>query len=343
MIYTEYIKIASSVVHIIGNKTSDEGLFLSDNLLSLDENTNQILLKYLLSPFKSDDYYQMWHESDLSLNEVYTFACKIFEDRNTFLEMSKAFARHLYAHSNHPKIKRGELCIVYLKNVIVGTTTCDAVGIFKSENKDTFLQIKSEKGRVTMQSETGINVNRQDKGCIIFNTQKENGFIVSIVDTTNRQNEAKYWTDEFLKVRPLSNSYNQTEQLLTITKEFVSQMPDVDNKIQKVNYINRSVEAFSRSNVKLENYSHDVFQDELKERDFAEYTQKRASEIGITFDKEFEVSSQAVRKKKVGAMTTIRLDKNFDIHIHGGEQLIEQGFDNEKGMRYYKLYFIEEK
>ena len=42
-------------------------------------------------------------------------------------------------------------------------------------------------------------------------------------------------------------------------------------------------------------------------------------------------------------MTTIRLDKNFDIHIHGGEQLIEQGFDNEKGMRYYKLYFIEEK
>lgn len=343
MIYTEYIKIASSVVHIVGNKTSDEGLFLSDNLLSLDENTNQILLKYLLSPFKSDDYYQMWHESDLSLNEVYTFACKIFEDRNTFLEMSKAFARHLYAHSNHPKIKNGELCIVYLKNVIVDTTTCDALGIFKSESKDTFLQIKTEKGRMTMQGETGINVNRLDKGCIIFNTQKENGFLVSVVDSTNRLNEAKYWTDEFLKVRPLSNSYNQTEQLLTITKEFISQMHNVDNKIQKVNYINRSVEAFLRSNVKLENYSHDVFQNESKERDFAEYAQKRASEIGIRFDNEFDVSSQAVKRKKMSSMTTIKLDTNFDINIHGGEQLIEQGFDEQKRMKYYKLYFIVEK
>lgn len=343
MIYTEYIKIASSVVHIVGNKSSDEGLFLSDNLLSLDENTNQILLKYLLSPFKSDNYYQMCHESDLSLNEVYMFASKIFEDRNTFLEMSRAFARHLYAHSNHPKIKGGELCIVYLKNVIVDTTTCDAVGIFKSENKDTFLQIKSEQGRMTMHSETGINVNRLDKGCIIFNTQKEIGFLVSVLDSTNRLNEAKYWTDDFLKVRPLSNSYNQTEQLLTITKEFISQMPNVDNKVQKVNYINRSVEAFSRSNVKLEDYSHDVFRDELKERDFVEYTQKRAFEIGITFDKEFMVSSQAVRKKNVEAMRIVKLDNNFYIHIHGGEQLIEQGFDKEKGMRYYKFFFLEEK
>lgn len=94
---------------------------------------------------------------------------------------------------------------------------------------------------------------------------------------------------------------------------------------------------------KLEDYSHDVFQDELKERIFAEYTQNRASEIGITLENEFEVSSQAVRKKNVGAMTTIRLDKNFVIHIHGGEQLIEQGYDKDKGMRYYTLYFTEEK
>ena len=42
-------------------------------------------------------------------------------------------------------------------------------------------------------------------------------------------------------------------------------------------------------------------------------------------------------------MTTIKLDNNFDIKIHGGEQLIEQGYDKEKGMKFYKLYFHEEK
>ena len=342
MIYTEYIKIASSVVHIVGNKASDEGLYLSDDLLTLDENTSQILLKYLLSPFKSDDYYHMWHESNLLLNEAYSFACKIFEDRYSFLEMSKAFARHLYAHSNHPKIKIGELCIVYLRNVIVDTTTCDALGIFKSENKDTFLQIKTERGRVTMQSETGINVNRLNKGCIIFNTQKENGFLVSVVDSTNRLNEAKYWTDDFLKVRPLANSYNQTEHLLTITREYISHLPDVGHKVQKANYVNRSVEAFSRTNVNLEEFSHEVFQDESKERDFAEYAQKRASEIGLSFNNEFEVSTQAVKRKNRASMTTIKLDTNFDIHIRGGEQYIEQGFDEQRGMKFYKLYYNEE-
>lgn len=43
MIYTEYIKIVNSVVHIVGNKSNEEGLFLSDNLLELDLATSSIL------------------------------------------------------------------------------------------------------------------------------------------------------------------------------------------------------------------------------------------------------------------------------------------------------------
>ena len=36
-------------------------------------------------------------------------------------------------------------------------------------------------------------------------------------------------------------------------------------------------------------------------------------------------------------------DGNFDIKIHGGEQFIEQGYDEERGMKYYKLYYREER
>ena len=76
---------------------------------------------------------------------------------------------------------------------------------------------------------------------------------------------------------------------------------------------------------------------------FSDYKQKRQSEIGVSIDKEFEVSSLAIKKKNAASMTTIKLDKNFDVNIHGGEQFIERGYDEEKGMRYYKLYFNEEK
>lgn len=36
----------------------------------------------------------------------------------------------------------------------------------------------------------------------------------------------------------------------------------------------------------------------------------------------------------------IKLDKNFDIYIHGNSELIERGEDN-KG-KYYKVYYNEE-
>ena len=40
--------------------------------------------------------------------------------------------------------------------------------------------------------------------------------------------------------------------------------------------------------------------------------------------------------------SVIKLDKNFHIYVHGGEQLIEQEYDEERGMKYYKLYYREE-
>ena len=42
-------------------------------------------------------------------------------------------------------------------------------------------------------------------------------------------------------------------------------------------------------------------------------------------------------------MTTIKLDKNFDINIHGGEQYIVRGYDEARDLHYYQLFFKEEK
>ena len=42
-------------------------------------------------------------------------------------------------------------------------------------------------------------------------------------------------------------------------------------------------------------------------------------------------------------ITTIKLDKNFDIKVKGVKALLEQGYDENRGMKYYKLYYEEEK
>lgn len=38
----------------------------------------------------------------------------------------------------------------------------------------------------------------------------------------------------------------------------------------------------------------------------------------------------------------LKLDKNFHIYIHGNHELIEKGFDSNKKMNYYKVYYNTE-
>lgn len=343
MIYTEYTTLTNCILHVVGNKSEDEGMFLSDKSIALNEETSEILKKYLLGQVTTDGYYEFWHESQLELNEVYAFVKSIFEDNTEFEEMSASVAKHLYACSTHPKIKSGELCVVYFKNIIVDTVTCDAVGLFKSENKDTFLRVVMDGGRSSIMSETGININKLDKAAIIFNTQTESGYWVTVIDRTNKATEAKYWTDDFLKVRPCNNSFNQTENLIAMTRSFVSHLPEDGNKSDKALMVQRSMEAVKAPSVKMDEYALEVFRDEDVARQFSDYTRKKSEDEGYGFDEEIMISPLAVKKKQTTTLTTVKLDGNFDIRIHGGEQLIEQGYDEMKGMKYYKLYFREEK
>lgn len=50
----------------------------------------------------------------------------------------------------------------------------------------------------------------------------------------------------------------------------------------------------------------------------------------------------AIKKKSTTKITTIKLDKNFVIKVKGVKELLEQGYDEKRGMKYYKLYFEEE-
>ena len=343
MIYTEYIKIKSCIVHVVGNKSADQGLLLSNEAIDLDESTGKILEKYLLGQVTTDGYYEFWHESDIALNELYSYAKRCFADNEEFVAVSQQIAKHLYSCSTHPKIKDGELCVVLFRNVIVDGVTCEALGIFKSENKDTFLKMVSKGDRTEIYSETGININKIDKAAIIFNTSEETGYWVTVIDRTNKATEAKYWTDDFLKVRPCSNSYNQTESLLAMTRTFVSHLPEGGSKKDKALMVHRSMEAVKAPVVRVEDYARNVFKDEEMARQFEEYTRKKADDESVALDDEIKISQQAVKKKTTTKLTTIKLDDNFDIRVHGGEQLVVQGYDEERGMKYYKLYFKEEK
>lgn len=201
MISAINITIQNTALHKIQNKLRDEGMQLSKSCLDIKDSLQETLIDYFISPFKSEEYFHFYHDSGIKYNAVFGLTLDIFNNPNTLHEHSVSLAKHLYDQSIHPKIKGGEFYVVYFKDCIIDGETVDAVGLFKSENKDTFLKVYPSGDGFEIESQQGVNINKLDKGCLIFNTDKENGYIVAVVDNTNKGAEAHYWIDDFLHVR----------------------------------------------------------------------------------------------------------------------------------------------
>lgn len=332
-------------IHCIGNKTLGESLVLGKQSIFISDELQNTLLQYFLKPFKSEDFYRFYHDTKLSLNEVFTYVSEIFNNSKSTYLQSKNIAKHLYNQSVHPMTKGGEFYVVYFKDCVFQNEIVDAIGLFKSENKDTFLEIEHVADDFEIDSRQGININKLDKGCLIFNTNSEEGYIVSIVDNTNKGSEAQYWKDDFLSIQPIKNEYHQTNQFLGITKQFVTKQMEEDfevSKADKIDLLNRSVDYFkAHDQFDKEEFEAEVFQNSNVIESFRKFDQNYRQEHEVEISDTFDISAQAVKKQARAFKSVLKLDKNFHIYIHGNRDLIEQGVD-ENGRKFYKIYYKEE-
>ncbi len=337
-------------VHHVGNPMQDERYVLSDTPLALkDEIIPRLLMQYFLTPFeKTNEVYHLMHAGgDLHLNEIYAYCTDMFADESRFHELSQQIAKHLYSVSGHPKIKAGEVYIGYFNNVQLEGEQLDAIGIFKSETKETFLKIfPQDNGFELDYEENAININKLDKGCLIINSQKEEGYKVVVIDHTNRSQEAVYWKDEFLKLKVRNDNFNQTNNALSIYKNFVTEKLDDEfdmSKADKIDLLNRSMKYFKEKDTfELDEFTGEVLGNDQAIESFKTYKNQYEQEFETKIPDTFEISDNAVKKQARVYKSVLKLDKNFHIYIHGNKELIEKGFDDDKAMNFYKVYFKEE-
>jgi len=337
-------KLQNIIVHKVGNKTRDEGIRFSNNyLITEGDILKELLLKYFLSPFKSDSFYRFYHETDINLNEIFVYIKKIFDSGNEFIEQSKNISKHLYQQSLHPKIKGGEFYITYLKDCIVDGEQLDALGLFKTENKDTYLRVHETENNFEVDYESGININKLDKGCLIFNSETENGFVVSIIDNINKSGEAQYWKDDFLKIKPREDNFYFTQNYLKMCKEFTETAIDNLDKNQQIEIKNNALKYFKEKEVfNVKEFADEVIKNpEIKEA-FIEHKQNFENDNDLLIQDNFDISKQATNKSQKYFKSVLKLDKNFHLYIHGGHDLIEKGFDEDKKLNFYKLFYDKE-
>lgn len=344
MIYSEISSLKIVALHLVGNKYADDGLYLSEKTLILNENIKGLLVNYFLPPFSSEEYFQLYHDSGIEYNVVYGAVSKIFDEPETLYEQSVNLAQYLYDQSTHPKIKGGEFYTVYFKDCIVDGETVDAVGLFKSENKDTFLRVLREGGNFNLESEQGINIKKLDKGCLIFNKERENGYVMAVVDNTNKGIEAQYWIDDFLHIRQRKDEYANTQNIMSVAKNFVTkELPqkfDV-TKADQIDLLNRSLEFFKEKDTfDIEDFANEVIGQPEVIESFNNFKRKYETENDIVIDDNFAISNNAFKKQQRSYKRVIRLDKKIQIIIDGNRDHVQQGED-ENG-KYYKVYYSSE-
>lgn len=336
------VEIQHLITHHVGNKLRDEKIILSSEASIISDNTKDYLLKYFLLPIRAEEFFSFAHSVKLGLNEVYTIVNETFSTPESFISSSTSIAKLLYEQSMHPKIKGGELNIVYFSNVVLDDEVVEAIGIFKSETDVPFIKMKSQKSKFAISHDYGFEIKGMDKGCIIFNTEQPKGYKILIADNTNKSTEAQYWKDDFLKLKPIGNEFHNTNQFLGIAKNFVTKQLSEEfelSKADKIDLLNRSVEYFkTHENFDKKEFENEVFQDSGIIKSFRDFDSTYREDNSIELADNFDISLQAVKKQARSFKNVLKLDKNFHIYIHGNSELIEQGVERD-GRKYYKIYY----
>jgi len=342
-------KIKNLIIHEIGNKSKDEKLFLSTTLQTFTDELEAVLLNYFLKPFFSNkELLHFSHASDVKLNEVYSYSQDIFTQNSMhdFIKNSKNIARHLYEHTQHPKINRGELIIVEIKDIKFEDEISSVIGIFKSENKDTFLKVLKHEETINIKGEDGINISKMEKGCLIFNQNSQEGFTVLNIDNTSQHTE--YWTHKFLNVRAINNSSHKTKEMLKICKNFAHDILSENYDTEREFTFNNDFISYLEDNESfdIDNFADEVFNDDKMKKDFFDYHETNKNSFALDFNDSFDLSQPDVKKEKKKINNVIKLDTNLELKVlidkENGTKNIEKGFDQDKGMSFYKIYFNEE-
>lgn len=336
-------------IHKVGNKSRNESVFLSENPYSLNDEIVPILKEYFFKSFreKEENYYQFAHEVDLEYNEMFKLASEIFTDPSSVHEVSKKITQHLFEQSNHPHIKNGEVYVTYLTNVSIDNNIVDAIGVFKSELRTDFLQFEEKDSNLEMILQVGINLNKLDKGCLIFNHKKEEGYKILTVDS-NRY-DARYWLEHFLSVDAFQDENFMTKKYLKFCQEFAKEIVfPAEDKKQEVMFMNRAVNHFAKN----DNFEETAFLNEVMENpdlipEFKSYKADRGEKYSIEDVTNFPIANAAVTDARKSIKNIINLDTNIQIKLdfinaESVEKFVEKGWDEEKQMYYYLVYFNKE-
>lgn len=341
--------ISKFIIHKVGNKFNSATNVFSEDVITFDEESYELMKPFLLKSFGNvAESFRFNHHANIELNELNNYTSEIFTDNSTFVDISKHIVNHLYEQSNSAQIKTGDVIIALFEDIEYKDVVTQAIGIFKIENKINFFQTFMEKDSLDVFVQQGISTKRLDKGCLIINSSDAEGRVVLSVDNNNY--DAQYWVKNFLNVKYADDNNQHTQNYIEMCKDFSDEIIKEDFGIQeKSKFLAKTVDFFKENeDVNIEDFKEEVFEENEDFKPLFDEYKKQFEEINdVLVRNQFAISDIVLKKQKQKMKTEIKLDTNIQIKLDidapdASSEYLEKGYDEEKKMKFYKVFFNEE-
>jgi len=349
MIKRSATSISKFIIHKVGNKFNSATNIFSESAITFDEESYELMKPFLLKPFGNlIESFRFNHHANIELNEINNYANEIFTDESSFIDVSKHIVNHLYEQSNSAQIKTGDVIIALFEAIEFKDIVTNAIGIFKIENKVDFFQTYMENESLDVFVQKGISTKKLDKGCLIVNYSDPEGRVVLSVDNNNY--DAQYWIKNFLNVKYADDNNQHTQNYMEFCKDFSEDVMKENYGVQeKNNFLAKTVDFFKENEtVNIHDFKDELFDENLEQKEhFDDYKKQFETNNDVLVRNQFAVSDIVLKKQKKALKTEIKLDTNIQIKLdidapEASSEYLEKGYDEEKKMKYYKVYFNEE-
>lgn len=231
--------------------------------------------------------------------------------------------------------------------MVVDNYKCNGIGIFKSEIKYDFIEFNQKESRLDLILKQGVSLDKLDKGAIIMeDPESKTGFRVLYIDSNKY--DSKYWVDNFLNLVEMEDAAFHTRKYLKFCEGFGKDVVrHAEDKQAEVEFMNDSIGYFAtRDEFREQDFKDEVFQDDSLISEFDHYKFEKGPKYSIENLSEFEISNETVSECRKKMKGEIVLDNEIVIKIPKGtnaaKKYLEKGWDEEKQMYYYLVYFNKE-
>ncbi|MBX9723487.1 MAG: nucleoid-associated protein [Candidatus Obscuribacterales bacterium] len=307
-------KINKVIIHRVGNKLREEGVLFSPKESPRSKTLDELLLKGFLAPvIRQGQQYDLFHESNLSLNAINHYSSIIFSDPKSFRSSSEAIAKHLYSSSTHPNIGGGEFLVILFDDIRLDETSLQALGFFKVEGKDDYLDVGEEDGTIQVLERTGISLEKVQKGAIVLSNSTK----VFAVDALGQK--TKYWLESFLKATPSQTPKACAKVAGALIKAISSKVELPSNALEFGRLIN---EKLSESDVLTIEGLKEISAPFISEEEVNSLIDGARLKSGFTLENKLEVESKQLSRYAKDVVTKARITEGVSLLISNADARI---------------------